>query len=256
MTMMAPARMPLHIDMRSGIRIDISRGSQMRGYLQMNGPIVRALRPDLFARVIKEALLIGGEYWRCHWMPLRFTPDSQVIVHNGARWERLKAWQAKRALPQFVGLTPLRGGKMDGRWYQRNKAKMIVNVFKTAKTSFISKGPNAGSAMVRMSYGHGIRPEKAWAFKTIAPLEWANMQSLMVEYLAEQFAGTQGYSKKRTALLSKNANKAMSAATGIDYNRLRNSQPRSIGLKLGGNARDIRNAFMQRATSSRIGGGV
>jgi hypothetical protein len=256
MSGMIPARMPLHIDMRSGIRIDLSRGSHMRAYLQFNGPIVRALRPDLFVRVIKEALLIGGEYWRTHWMPLRFTAQSAVIVHNSARWDKLKAWAAHRALPQFVGLTPLRGGKTDGRWYQRNKAKMIINVFATARTSYMSKGPNAGSAIVRMSYGHGIRPEKAHAFKTIAPLEWDNMQRLMVEYLSEQFAGTQSYNVKRVGMLSKSANAAMRSVAGIDYNKLRRSTPQRIGLKLGANASVLRRAYMTRATSSRIGGGV
>lgn len=252
---LAPFRMPLPISMNGGVRVDLSQGSAMRGYLQMNGPIVRALRPDHFARVIKEALYLGAEYWRCHWMPLRFTPQSPVIVANTPKWQRIKLWRARRQLPQFVGLTPLRGGGPDTPWYGRNKAKMIVNVFKTAKSKVHTKGPNRGAAVVSMSYGHGIRPEKAYAFKTIAPIEWNAMQQLMVDYIAEQFGGAESYTKRKAGLLSGNANKAMKNATGIDYNKARRST-RSIGLKLGKSSRDIRGAYMARAISSRIGGGV
>jgi hypothetical protein len=244
--MMAVARRMLHIDMRQGLRIDISSGSKARAFLELNGPIIRMLRPDHRRRLMKECLFLGGERWRTHWMPLRFTPESPVIVHNTSRWERLKTWQAGRQLPQFVGLTPWRGGSASSKWWGRNKAKMIVNVFKTARSKYHPKGPNAGSVIVRMSYGHGIRPEKAMAFKTIAPMEWDDIQGVMVGYLAEQITGVQSYKVRRAGMLSGSANKAVRNVAGIDYNKWRNSAPRVIGYKLGKGARDVYRSHLAR----------
>jgi len=245
MSGMIPAQQPPPIDMRAGIRYDLSPGTTTRSFLLMNGPIVRALRKSDFNRVMKNALILAGEHWRTQFMPLRFTPESPVVVTSGNRWNSTKMRVARRWLPQFVGLTPKGGGREDGPWWQRNKAKMIITVFKTARTAFKSKGPNAGSAIVSMSYGHGIREEKAKGFKTIAPMEWQAMQLLMVGYLAEQFAGAQSYTKRKTGSM-KAAEKAMKYANVPAATRRAVLRP-GIGLRLGKQSRSITENYRARA---------
>jgi hypothetical protein len=215
----------------SRVRIDISRPG-VRAYIEMHGPIVHALKPGLWQRVLRDTMHIGAEMVRTHFLPSRFSNSSLVQVHNSKKWSIKKNWISRSALPQFVGLTPLGGGRPDGPWWQRNKAKMIESVFRTAKSKVFSKGPNRGAAMVAMSYGHGIRPEKAAAFKTIAPVEWEQMQSLMLAFLSDTIAGTTSYDAKRPR----------SGASPV----------RNIGVRLARNYAGTRDAYRTRAISSRV----
>jgi len=213
------------------VRLDISRPG-VRGFIEMHGPIVRALKPGLWQRVLRDTMLIGAEMVRTHFVPSRFSNASAVRVHNSKKWSIRKNRISRSGLPQFVGLTPLGGGTPDGPWWQRNKAKMIESVFRTAKSKVFTKGPNRGAAVVSVSYGHGIRTEKAAAFKTIAPVEWEQMQALMFAFLSDTIAGTTTYAAKRPR------------AVGAPV--------RSIGLSLSRTYKQTRGAYRVSAISSQV----
>jgi hypothetical protein len=125
----------------------------IRAELLASGPALALFKPAVANRIVREALLAGGQFWGRVFLPQRFSPYAYRLGYQvGEKYERRKERLWGEATP-FV---------LTGEWYG-----VALTQWRADATA---KG-GGGEIRIRIPVPHPTRPETQGAFRTVPTWE-------------------------------------------------------------------------------------